>query len=198
MNSAWAEEEAASMDLGDERLDERATILLSALGNHPQLSIPAACGGHAETQAAYRFFDNPKVTFEDVLAPHVQKTMQRMAQEAVVLLVQDTSEIDLTRPKQQVRGAGELDGARQGIALHVMHAFTAAGTPLGTLWSDIVNRVEGVSHAPATRKARQRKHRPIEEKESLRWLSGLRQARRGRGVAADVLCLRGRQRGGHL
>jgi hypothetical protein len=31
-------------------------LLLSSLGSHPNLSIPAACGGHGEIQAAYRFF----------------------------------------------------------------------------------------------------------------------------------------------
>ena len=46
-------------------------VLLSDLGNRPNLSIPAACGGRAETKAAYRFFDNDKTTFEKVIEPHI-------------------------------------------------------------------------------------------------------------------------------
>ena len=49
-------------------------------------------------------------------------------------------------------GAGELDGARRGFLLHAMQAFTPDGTPLGTAWAEVVNRAEGVSHAPAAQK----------------------------------------------
>jgi hypothetical protein len=176
MISQWAREELAMVDFGDERLDTRAAILLSAMGNRPNMSIPAACGGHAEIQAAYRFFDNDKVTFEQMLAPHIQRTRQRMAEHKVVLLVQDTTEIDLTRPQQQVAGVGELDGWRRGLLLHEMQAFTVDGTPLGTAWAQVLNRQEGVSRATAAYKQRRRRQQPIEQKESMRWLVGLREA----------------------
>ena len=68
MIAPWATEETGTVDLGDERSDARMAILLSALGSRPNLSIPAACGGKAEMAAAYRFFDNDKVTFDKVLA----------------------------------------------------------------------------------------------------------------------------------
>jgi hypothetical protein len=177
MIAPWAKEEMAAADIGDERLDARAATLLSALGSRPNLSIPAACGGLAEMRAAYRFFDNDKVTFEKVLGPHMQRTRQRLAEQPLVLLVQDTSEMDVTRPEQEVVGAGDLDGSRRGFLLHEMQAFTPDGTPLGTAWAEILNRTEGVSHATAAEKQAKRKQTPIEEKESLRWLTGLRQAR---------------------
>ncbi len=177
MIAPWAKEEMATADFGDERLDARATIVLSALGSRPNMSIPAACGGRAETQGAYRFFDNNKVTFEKVLGPHIACSRERVAAQPVALLVQDTSEIDLTRPEQVVAGAGDLDGSRRGVLLHEMQAFTPEGIPLGTVWAEIVNRTEGVSHASAAEKREQRKQLPIEEKESLRWLTGLREAR---------------------
>src|SRR2546423_747031 len=120
MIAPWAEEEAALGDFGDKRLDDRLVTLLSTLGSRPNLSIPAACSGRAEMKAAYNFFDNDKVTFEAVLAPHIARTKERVAQQDVVLLVQDTSEVDLTRPDQKVVGAGELDGARRGFLLHEM------------------------------------------------------------------------------
>ena len=147
MIAPWAQEEVALADLGDERLDNRLAILLSDLGSRPFLSIPAACGGHAETKAAYRFFDNDKATFEKVIEPHIQRTKERMAAEKVALLVQDTTEIDLTRPEQAVEGAGELDGVRRGILLHDLQAFIPDGTPLGTAWAEALNRTEGKLHA---------------------------------------------------
>jgi hypothetical protein len=177
MIASWAATEMDTADFGDERLDARATLLLSAVGKRPNLSIPAACGGRAEMEAAYRFFANDKVTFDKVLQPHVAQTLERMAKQQVVLLPQDTSEIDLTRPESEVEGSGELDGSRRGVLLHEMQAFTPAGIPLGTVWAEVLNRTEGVSHASAADKRRERKDKPIEDKESMRWLTGLRQAR---------------------
>jgi hypothetical protein len=177
MIAPWAQEEMANADFGDERLDARVVTVLSALGQRPNLSIPAACGGRAETEAAYRFFANDKVTFENVLAPHLRRTRERVEAQSVVLLVQDSSEIDLTRPEQEVEGVGDLDGSRRGFLLHELQAFTPEGTPLGTAWAEVLNRTEGVSHASPAGKRAQRKQLPTEEKESMRWLIGLRQAR---------------------
>jgi hypothetical protein len=189
MIAPWAKEELVTADLNDERLDRRFELLLSALAERPNLSIPAACGGRAETAAAYRFFDNAKVTFANVLQPHCDRTLQRLAAQSVALLVQDTTEADLTRPESAVRGAGELDGARRGFLLHALHAFSPEGTPLGTVWAEIVNRTDGVSHAPKAEKERGKKHTPIEAKESLRWLTGLRQAREVARQQPGVRCV---------
>jgi hypothetical protein len=189
MIAPWAKEELHYADLGDERLDARLELLLSTLGNRPNLSIPAACGGRAEMQAAYRFFDNEKVTFDKVLQPHSARTIQRLAEQKVALLVQDTSEMELTRPEQEVAGVGALDGARRGFLLHAMQAFTPEGTPLGTVWAEILNRTDGVSHASAAQKSHQRKHTPIEAKETMRWLTGLRQARAVAQQVPDVQCV---------
>jgi hypothetical protein len=189
MIAPWAEEEAALADFGDKRLDDRLVTLLSELGSRPHLSIPAACSGRAEMKAAYGFFDNDKVSFDKVIAPHIGRTKERIAQQSVALLVQDTTEIDLTRPDQEVAGAGDLDGARRGFLLHEMQAFTPDGTPLGTVWAEVLNRTEGVSHAPTATKQHERKQTPIEEKESLRWLTGLRAARQLAEALPAVRCV---------
>jgi hypothetical protein len=52
MIASWAAMEMDTADFGDERLDARATLLLSAVGKRPNLSVPAACGGRAEMEAA--------------------------------------------------------------------------------------------------------------------------------------------------
>src|SRR3954454_24932931 len=178
-----------SVDLKDTRLNARVQIILSQLAGQPTASIPAACGGRAEMTAAYRFFDNDKVTFDKVLQPHRTCTLQRLAEQQVALLVQDTSEIDLTRPQQEVAGAGDLDGSRRGFLLHELQAFTPAGTPLGTVWAEILNRADGVSHAPAAVKGHEKKHTPIEAQESLRWLTGLRQANAVAEQLPQVQCV---------
>lgn len=176
MLAPWVVEEIKTVNLHDKRLNNRLGALLSNLGARPTASIPAACGGYRETAAAYRFFDNDKIGFENVLQPHIDATRIRIAAQPVVLLVPDTTEVDLTRPHQQVQGAGLLDGnARQGIFLHPLHAFTPDGTPLGTVAADYWTRDQGKPPASTQTRA-QRAATPIEEKESHRWLRSLRQA----------------------
>ena len=176
MLAPWVLEEMKAADLKDERLNDRLREVLSQLAARPTASIPAACGGRAEMEAAYRLFDNEKVTFDNILEPHQEKTRERIAASEVAILAQDTTEIDLTRPEQQVQGAGALsDGNRRGALLHVLHAFTPEGTPQGTLqavpWArpDEPSRRQTLTHA-------ERSATPLEEKESYRWVLALRQA----------------------
>ncbi len=96
----WVMDEMKTADLKDKRLNDRLSEVLSQLGGHPTASIPAACGGHTEMTAAYRLFDNDNATFEAILRPHIDATRQRIVSHPVVLVVEDTSEIDVTRPEQ--------------------------------------------------------------------------------------------------
>jgi len=173
----WVVDEMKSVDLKDKRLNRRVQQILSQLAGQATASIPAACGGHAEMTAAYRFFDNDKVDFDGVLEPPCDGTRSRIAAQPVVILVPDTTEIALSRPTQQVPDAGPLDGdTRRGVFLHLRHAFTPDGTPLGT--------VQGIPWARdddtprnATRTRGERAAVPIEEKESFRWLLSMHHAR---------------------
>lgn len=171
----WAQAEMATAQLKDKRLNRRLTQILSDLGDRPAASIPAACGGHTEMTAAYRFFDNPKVTPAAVLEPHFAATRRRLAESPVALLIQDTSEADVTRPHQQVEGTGPLDGGtRHGAFVHPVVAFTPDGMPLGTVAMHLWTREPP---DPSVAEEPPRRSRPIEEKESFRWVQGLRVAR---------------------
>jgi hypothetical protein len=196
MVSDWAQAEAASADLGDERLDRRYALILSSIGNRPNLSIPAGCNGRAEMEATYRFTDNKKVTFEKILAPHSRCALARAAEHKVVVFVNDTTELDLTRPEQQVVGAGGLDGSRRrGLFAHVLHAFCGDGTPLGTASARIINRVDCTEEHKDKRKKtkvekeKERVQKPIERKESMRWLDGVRDTRQAAAQLPDTQCI---------
>jgi len=66
------------------------------------------------------FFDNANVTHEQILKTHYEATRKRCAAQKVVVCAQDTSELDFTRPQQQVQGAGPLDGSqRRGAFLYL-------------------------------------------------------------------------------
>jgi len=189
MLAPWAVDEMKSADLEDKRLNRRLTAVLSALGERPTATIPAACGGWSDIIAAYRFFDNENVTYERIMAPHAERTLERIAAQPVVLLVQDTTELDFTRPQQQMQGAGSLDGtARCGAYLHPLVAFTPDGTPLGTCGTTIWMR-DAPPEETRAEKERRRKATPIEEKESQRWIDGLRQAREVAQQTPAVKCV---------
>lgn len=176
MPAPWVVEEMQTADLKDKRLDARLCEVLSQLAARPTASIPAACGGRAEMEAAYRLFDNDHVTFDNILQPHQESTRRRLAAQPVVILAQDTTEIDLTRPEQQVVGAGPLDSSsRRGALLHLLHAFTPDGTPLGTVHALAWTRDDGPPRRQRLTQA-ERLATPLEEKESHRWVTTLRQA----------------------
>jgi len=174
----WIMDELETTDLRDKRLERRLLKLLESLSQSSTLSIPAACNDRAEMVAAYRFFDNDKVDFESVLAPHIDSSHQRVAKQAVALLVQDTTELDLTRPQQQMAGTGPLhQGKRCGALLHPLLAFTTDGTPLGTVyaqtWARDAKTDQPKLSANERRVACQQK--TLEEKETFRWLETAQQ-----------------------
>lgn len=157
---SWAAEEFRDIDLGDKRLDRRAVALAERLAQKPEASIPEACGGWAETVAAYRFLEQEKVGWRDILAPHWQCTETRMAACPVVLCLQDTTELDFNG--RQAAGLGPLSyEAQRGLYLHPTYAVTPAREPLGVLDAWMWARSPKDAHGQRG-----------DIKESARWIEG--------------------------
>jgi hypothetical protein len=165
--NAWIGDEFATLDLNDLRLDKRARRILGRFASKPSLSIPAACDGcEAEREAAYRFFDNDKVDDYEILRAHRHATIQRMTAFPVVLLVQDTTEFDFTRPNEVVVDAGPLTYKAQiGFHTHAQVAFTPQRLCLGTIDANTWGR-----DPDEFGKSRERAATPIQHKESYRWV----------------------------
>ena len=72
----WSQQEFETIDLGDKRLTQRLIDVAEELSASPQSAINAACGDWAGAKAAYRLFDNEKVTAETILSPHFQRTVE--------------------------------------------------------------------------------------------------------------------------
>lgn len=159
------EPELGSADFGDERLTNRGVKIFNSLIRNPQASINGAMIGGAETNAAYRFFDNEKVTSESILTPHRERTIERAAQFRSIRVIQDTSEIDYTNVTS-LEGVGPLaNKGRRGIFLHVSLVTSPEGLPLG------VRSINPMIRNDADRGKRPRSESvPIEKKESFRWL----------------------------
>jgi hypothetical protein len=170
----WADEEFGQARLGDQRLTERLVTLARDFGANPQAQIPQACQSRAKAKAAYRFFDHPRTTMQDLLEPHYQSTIRRMAQEKVVLSVQDTTSLNYTM-HPETEGIGPIGSKRTsgpiGLMLHDTMAFSVEGTPLGLIdvqcWARD-DKTFGKHH--------ERKTKPIDQKESNKWLKSFQAA----------------------
>ena len=162
--------ELHGIDLGDKRLNKRSQLLIAALAIDPQLSINASCDGWDETHAAYQFLDNDKVTPPEILKPHYEATLDRMKTQPVVLIAQDTTELDYTA--HPAKDAKCLNMAQRfGFYEHVQLAVTPQGLPLGVVGTKSFDREPeslGCAH--------DRRTAAIENKESHRWLQALRVA----------------------
>jgi Druantia protein DruA/Transposase Tn5 dimerisation domain/Transposase DNA-binding len=163
----WAEQELGRADFGDHRLTRRLVAIAGDFYARPQANVAQACQGRAKTKAAYRFFDNPETTMDKILQSHYESSVQRAAQEKIVLAVQDTTTLDYSaHPATERLGpiAFKANG-RIGLLVHDTMAFNLEGTPLGLLdvqcWARDFNDIG---------KKKRRKKLPIEQKESHKWL----------------------------
>jgi hypothetical protein len=139
--------------------------------------------------AAYRLFDNPKANFSAIVQAHADAALERINRQPLVVLVQDSTEVDLTRPERRVLDAGPLDGgARWGALLHLQHAFTPDGTPLGTVSANAWARSTDQAGASSLTRA-QRAATPIEQKESYRWIQTLNEAQRIAETCPATRCI---------
>ena len=163
-------DELRGIDLGDKRLNKRSQLLISSLAIDPHLSINASCDGWSETHAAYEFLDNGRVGPAKILCPHRTATLRRMRSHPVVLIPQDTTELDDTA--HPAKDAKCLNMPKRfGFYEHLQLAVTPEGLPLGVVGTESFDREPeslGKSHG--------RRTMAIQDKESNRWLSGYQNA----------------------
>ena len=175
---AWAEAEFASSDLGDGRLNRRVGLIANRMYCNPMRSIHGAAESWSESKAAYRFFSNPKVSSEKILAPHLAKTRERMDEHSVVLLIQDTCFFNFTS-HFELEGTGPI-GVRaghqnqsRGFLAHTVLAVAPIeeGLPLGIVSQKIWARPDR-EDCGQERRSKLRKT-PPRKKESFKWIQGL-------------------------
>jgi len=169
----WAWDELRTTRLADPRLELRLPRMVEDFAQHPEASCPEALG-RAGAKAAYRFWDNPRVQAEDILVGHAEQCARRSMEYPVVLVAQDTTEINLTA-HPATKGTGYLGSPDcRGLLLHTLLAISPTGVPLGVLrqftWTRPLEQL-GKRH--------RRRKTPLQAKESQRWLDGLAAAAEG-------------------
>lgn len=180
-DGSWAVTEFAGAELGDERRTQRLVSLATAFFKRPGASLPQACGSRAVLKAAYRFFDNDAIIPQEILQSHVASTTLRVASCRLVLAPQDTTSLDWTT-HPATEGLGPLcDPEHRGLFAHTTLALTPERVPLGLLAQHVWAR-----DPDDVGKRQTRKHRPIEQKESHKWLLSLQAVIQARGRCPDT------------
>jgi len=143
-------------------------VSVSDLAAQPCASIPQASGNWAATQGAYDFWSSPHVKASSIVQAHQTSTLNRIQAEAVVIAIQDTTELNFTHHPSK-KGMGYLDNSKSsGLKVHSVFCSSASGIPLGVLHQQVWTR------DPAfLGKKHQRHKKDIQDKESYRWLTAL-------------------------
>ncbi len=153
----------------DQRLKTRFFKIMDAFAATPDKSTWAAAGSRSSAKAAYRFFSNKDVSRDELLDSVSRATIEKMkhADAEWILAVQDTTSVGFGNRKA-IKGMGHHCSAEQrGMLVHSCIAVTAQGIPLGLLYQEIHTR--DVRRDDSATKDEKRS-RPIEEKESCRWI----------------------------
>jgi len=176
--------EFVDLDLADKRLEDRARLILGAWSAAPESSLPRAMKDSAALEGAYRFFNNPRVDSDAVVAPHVRCSWQRAVKASSaglwVLAIQDTTEMRFGGIMER-EGLGELMNEGNGFYAHTgllaclgksdgLEAG-AVGIPLGLGGCEILVRPKGRLVKPdgMNKHAWERARCFAEDSEFLRW-----------------------------
>lgn len=166
----WVEAEFGNVDLGHRDRTQRLVRIATAKAQHPSASYTECFAGNRhELKAYYRFMDSKatEVNPESILHGHRERTIGRMKSCQRVLVIQDTTDLDFSE-RLHCNGLGDIGknqtgAVSQGLKMHSSLAVSEKALPLGVLKTEIY-----ASHYDEIKKSQDR---PIEEKETYRWLS---------------------------
>ena len=168
-NPGWVEAEFGSVDFGHEVARQRLVRIASAKAQNPSAPYTECFAGNRhQLKAYYRFIGNEReaINPKEILRGHRERTVGRMKGYKRVLVIQDTTDLDFSE-RLHCNGLGDIGknqtgAVSQGLKMHSSLAVAEEGLPLGVLDTQIY-----ASHFDNGGKAH---NRPIEEKESYRWL----------------------------
>ena len=182
--SEWVANEFGGAPLGDTRLSARLVKSVGLLAAYPGCKINASSASDSTAIAAfYRLIEMPvesEVTVGNILAPHRERSVQRIRAQRTVLAIQDGTDLSFaTRPGcdgLELIGKNQTGAKSLGLHLHATLAVTDTGLPLGVLRLGF----DAVTGEPAQRR------------KTKRWLDGFRDiagAVREVGSKTRVICV---------
>jgi hypothetical protein len=163
----WAESPFGPVVLGDVRRTRRLVASAAQIAQHPEYSFPQIFDWNA-LRGFYGLCHRPEATLPTLQQPHWQLTRQAMAQQALVLILHDTTQLDFTS-HSALQGTGPIgEGHARGFLQHNSLAIVPQPRQvLGLAYQQWRVR----QAAPEGETSAQRKRR---ERESELWLEGIR------------------------
>ncbi|MDQ6999126.1 MAG: IS4 family transposase [Mariprofundus sp.] len=137
----WAQNEFGGASLGDARLSKRLVEAAGIQAANPMRSFcGAAKGERAVVKGYYRMIEQPDdsaITMAAILAPHRERTIQRMRNQETILSIQDGTDLNFNSLAQceglGVIGKNQTDTSSKGLHMHSSFVVTTDGIPLGVL-----------------------------------------------------------------
>lgn len=127
-------DESGMMERNAHRLNERGPLLAEHLEMCSGGITSDGCRSWVETTAAHCFLGHDRVSWEEVFSAHAQASRVRIRQHAVVLCLQDTTELDYN--SQSMSGRGPLPyEAQRGFYLHPSYVVSTEREPLGIIYA---------------------------------------------------------------
>lgn len=163
----FGREHFGGAELGDQRRSRRLQELADLVVQHPGGTWPDRFKDPADLKAFYRLMEEEDVTHGKILAPHRQRTLQKMSEQSgAVLIIHDTTELDYSG--LTIEGLGQIgEGHGQGYKCHNSLAVVAATKEVLGLVNQILFKRRRVPKGE-TKAARQR----CTKRESLLWKWG--------------------------
>ena len=164
----WAHDVFGLADLGDARRTKRLLKVATTLAAKPLDSLCQACDTLSEIKGAYRLIANKKITSEMLITPSTEHAVKACQNQPVILAISDTTSLNFTNHRA-TSGLGPIGKIQyQGLHFHSTLALRPDGLPVGLLRQKVWVRDE-LEYG----KRRQRKQKPIQDKESYLWVENI-------------------------
>ena len=127
----WVKQEFGGVALGDTRLRDRLISIVEDRADQPDASYLEAAGGDRyAAKGYYAFIDNPRATLtpEAMLATHRTRTIERMMSHPLVLVVQDTTDLNFSK-RPHTDGLGLVGTNQTGATSGAQAAFVCGVDP---------------------------------------------------------------------
>lgn len=157
------------MSFGDIRVAERADWLFERVATAGTLVLRKLGESRAGEKAVHRFLSSPYVGVDRIVETLAARTAVQCSGRRI-LAVQDTTEINFSGRDKKRRGFGPAgDGQTPGFFIHPVIAVDVETEA-------VVGLVDAAIWTRRSGRAAARRGRPLEDKESERWLSGCQAA----------------------
>lgn len=178
-----------NIDFGSKRIDNRFILSMCMLAQNPDQSILMATGSRSNAKAIYRMLANDKFDTEVIIRSHLEGCESVFKEQNILLAIQDTMSVNYNS-HHKTEGLGYAADQVRGINVHSCLLTTHDGIPISLAaqyaWTRPQSKDDSMTNV-------EKQARPIEEKESFRWLETLETAKDNVNEAVKLIHIADRE-----